>query len=629
MSHARPVTRLVTESLQSLPWTRSSITLGRPYRVQYRFRPFSSHVRYLHRFALADGQREYELLEQQQQAQLTRPFAPWEAFEGDGFDDGKSVANKPANVKRNTLALAEDTALQLNYDVHVAVEEAKIQGRTASELYDILRIAAGEGSVPSIFKVQACINVLIKEHGEQPNLRLYSALILAQCRADGSVAVVERLLDEMSRDGFELDIGACHDVLKVLSVHPDYLLRSKILLYMRNRWFQLSYSGWHDVAASLIREGSLEIAMDYMDDMRREGIRILGWLYDMMIYALAEREEMDEVLRLLRQRVTDGDLNISPTLWYYLLDVSSRVLHYDLASYIWKSRVKTHHLNPPSGTCANLMNLAARNGDPELAQDVFEFLGKRDTVFEPQHYEMIIEAYVNVNMPENGFYVLSAMQEANVLPSEGTTRRLLVWLRAHPERTQHMYNVLCDIKEKGGPIPVAAMNVLIEAAVHHRKLDQAIDLYKAIPEMCMGSANLATFNALLKLCRQLQRKDLALTLASEMVALRVMPDAMTYDRMMLVCLIGEDYEDGLRYYMEMRAKRFEPRFGSALMLVKTLTKWGDKRVYGVLEDLAVMDLPLRVNELRRWVKENFGKKEHVKLISYKGDDEANVKMDGQ
>jgi hypothetical protein len=510
---------------------------------------------------------------------------------------------------RNSLATWEDSSLIWGYDHHVGIETTKIQGRTSSEIHSILRVAASEGSVASIYRVQACLNYLLKELQEQPSIRLYSALILAQCRADGSVMEVERLLKEMSEEGFEMDNGVCHDVLKVLSVHPDYLLRTEVLNHMRAKWYQLSDGGWHDVVAGLIREGSLEIAMDRMEEMQRTGIRILPWLYDLIIYALAEREEMDAVLRLLEQRVAQGDMNISGTLWYYLLDVSGRALHYDLASYVWNSRVRPHYLNPSSGICLNVMTVAARERDTELAQDVFDFLARRETVFEAQHYELLIEAYVNAGIPENGFYILSAMQQAGVIPNSGTTRRLWTHLRQHETSVEAMFPVLQTLKEKGQPVPVAAANVLIEVAIHHGSLPQAIDLYKAIPSICVSGANLATFNTLFKMCHRQARKDLALTLAGEMVAMRVVPDALTYDRMMLCCLPHDDYEDGVLYYREMRAKGFEPRFGTALVLVRTLARWGDARVDRVLDELEGMDLPIRMVELRKWVAANFGRRE--------------------
>jgi hypothetical protein len=339
MSHVRPVTRLVADSLHSLPWNRTSIALGRPYRQQYRFRKFDSHPRRVHSFA-AGAQSDAGLLDQKcdvPERQERTFFDPWEKPARSDDTAGYADANghttyKPVTAKKNTLVSREDSCLVYGYDDKVALEEEKIQGRTANEIYSVLRVAASEGTVASIFKVQACLNYLVKELGEAtPNLRLYAALILAQCRADGSVAEVERLVEEMHREGFELDVGACHDVLKVLSVHPDYLLRAEILYYMRAKWFQLSDAGWHDVVAGLIREGSLEMAMERMEEMGRQGIRTLGWLYDLMIYALAEREELDEVLKLIRQRAAQGEVNISATLWYYLLDVSSQVLHVRLS----------------------------------------------------------------------------------------------------------------------------------------------------------------------------------------------------------------------------------------------------------------------------------------------------------
>ena len=616
---------------------RTSIALGRPYRAQYRFRYARQRTLYTQRNAQQPSSYPNEI---ETHDDAPPSFDPWDKPASSTSSTATSF--RPISASKNTLVTHEDSALTFGYDTHVKNEYAKIQGRTASEIHSILRVAASEGTVHSIYRVQACVNYLLQELGEGPSVRLYSALILAQCRADGSVAEVERLLEEMGREGLEMDNSVCHDILKVLSVHPDYILRTQVLDYMRGKWFQLSDGGWHDVTAGLVREGSLEMAMERVEEMQRSGIRVLGWLYDLLTYSLAEREEMDEVLRLLQERVQAGDTNISPSLFYHLLDASARVLHYPLASYIWNSRVRTRYLNPSSGICLNTMALAAREADTALAQDVFDFLGRRDTTFEAQHYEVLIESYVNAGVPENGFYILSAMQAAGVVPTDGTTRRLaeyLMYPAAPADIVESMFAVLENIREKGGAIPVAAVNVLLETASSRQNLEQALELYGSIPEICDaagGTPNLATFNQLFRLCHKMARKDVALRLAGEMVKARVLPDALTYDRMMLVCLRATTpsppshsvhptekeplYEDGMRYYREMRAKGFEPRFGSALALVRTLTQAGDARVDEVLDELEGMDLPIRIAELRKWVAVNFGKVEagEVESLDIKG-----------
>lgn len=107
----------------------------------------------------------------------------------------------------------------------------------------------------------------------------------------------------------------------------DYLLRADVLAYMRQRWFGLTADGFHDVAAGLFREGQFELAVDTLRDMRVEGIHIQPWLYDMAVYLLAQKGEIDEALNLMKERVAAGELNISKNVWYCLLDVASQKFH--------------------------------------------------------------------------------------------------------------------------------------------------------------------------------------------------------------------------------------------------------------------------------------------------------------
>lgn len=80
-------------------------------------------------------------------------------------------------------------------------------------LYHRLRSGAGRGDIKW---VTTCVEYLVKERQEQPNLRLYNALILANVSPEeGSAARVDALLEEMRDEGLEPDSGVCHCVLKV------------------------------------------------------------------------------------------------------------------------------------------------------------------------------------------------------------------------------------------------------------------------------------------------------------------------------------------------------------------------------------------------------------------------------
>lgn len=339
MNYVRPVTRLVADSLHSSPWTRSSLSLGRPYNTKYRFRSLHASTRAARRLVedLRVPQEEIPVYEKSLNygGRTERGHSAYNSSAPEYYEAWEKPVPEARRREADSkvLVTAYDAAFDYGYEKHVREQMNQLRGRSTSDIYDHLRVAASLGTVASIYKVQACVNYLFTELGEEPNLKIYSALILANCRADGSIAEVERLLKEMEfHEGLELDVGACHDLLKVLSVHPDYMLRTEVLQYMRSKWYTVTENGHTDIAAGLFREGQWEFALDKMDWMRSEGIRIQGWLYELALYALGEKEELDEVLRLVRQKVADGDMQvagmqISGTLWHYLLDVSSRALH--------------------------------------------------------------------------------------------------------------------------------------------------------------------------------------------------------------------------------------------------------------------------------------------------------------
>lgn len=95
--------------------------------------------------------------------------------------------------------------------------------------------------------------------------------------------------------------------------------------YMRERWFGISSDGLHDVTAAMLREGQYELALDRIDAMVQDGVPVQSWLYDMAIYMLGEVGEIDEAFRLISSRTNEP--NISPDLWYHLLDAASSAYH--------------------------------------------------------------------------------------------------------------------------------------------------------------------------------------------------------------------------------------------------------------------------------------------------------------
>ena len=503
------------------------------------------------------------------------------------------------------------------------------------ELYAQLRALAVKG------KVRECRQItehLVRERQERPSVTLFAYLILSNVgHEEGAAWRVIEMLEEMDQLGLQPDTGVCHAVLKVLAVHMDHLLRSDVLEWMRTRWLNVTEDGQHDIAAGLFREGLFEQALERLDIMRREGIRPAKWLQDLAAYMLCAAGEIEEASRLMRARMDSGELNISRTLWHTLLDTGSADRHHASTSLVWSTQANTAYLNPSSGVCLNVLTTASRAGDAELATDVFTHLGKRGTAFQKIHYQLLIDCYLTSEIPDlqRALSILSIMTADNLPPSRTETRSLYLLLCKSPPMVAEALGHLRELHAQGRKVPLAALNLLLECHVMQNDLTSAMNIYKQIHKFVPLAegvkktfADVETFNFLLKGCRTAEPPDseLASFLISELLALRIKPNALTYDRLILVFIeagvhslklarsaasantteSAEHRTKGLellewayRHFLDMQAVSRQspdnehkesrsnplwmPRYGTLEKLARELALVGDERCWDVLQ----------------------------------------------
>ena len=339
--------------------------------------------------------------------------------------------------------------------------------------------------------------------------------------------------------------------------------------------------------AGLVRERQLELALDTLEQMPKEGMKVDSWLYDLIIYTLCSAEEFDSAINLMQRRISFGELNISATLWYYLLDTASRALHHRGTLFSYKARVESSYLNPPAGICINILSTAARHGDIYLATSVLRVLGRRSgNPIQLHHYEALLETYVAAKDVRTSFTLLTIMAAAGHPPTEASTRPIFTYLTQSPSLAATAVSMLEELHEQDRKIPIQAVNVVMEGYIFHRDLASALSVYKTLHRFGDSlNPNTETFNLLFRGCSQAARKDLAMFLASEMVALKIAPDKLTYDRLTLVCLNSENsIDDAWRYFDEMRGLGWWPRNGTAMALARRACARGDQRIWTLLKD---------------------------------------------
>ena len=203
------------------------------------------------------------------------------------------------------------------------------------------------------------------------------------------------------------------------------------------------------------------------------------------------------------------------------------------------------------------------------------------------------------------------MSKAGLEPDSSSTRPLYLYLSSSEDLPSQGWKVLHELHEHGHAVPIAAINVVIEASMSVGHIDEAVGLYKQLHTLCESGANTETFNVVLQGCSHRKSKDLAMFLASEMAALGVKPDQLTYDRLILACLSEDDYEDAFLYLEEMKAaadlkgnEGWWVRSGTATALVKRCVTHGDDRAWLMLNEMDKKGYS-KSGRLRTWAEQNW------------------------
>lgn len=252
-------------------------------------------------------------------------------------------------------------------------------------------------------------------------------------------------------------------------------------------------------------------------------------------------------------------------------------------------------MNPSDGICANALNVAARFADPILATSAVRLLSSRRTTLSPFHYEALLASYVGSDDMKTAFRIIGVIERAGFVPDSAMARPIFVHLTTSPELPSIAWKILEEQFESGHNVHTMAVNVVIEATTANGHFLEAMSLYKDLHNICKSGPNTDTFNVLLQGAEKAQNKDHAMFLASEMLALGVKADFLTYDRLIMICLRDDDYEDAFNYLHEMITvgkDKFENgmkgwwiRCGTATELARRCIKEGDPRARHIIEEM--------------------------------------------
>ncbi|KAK5205025.1 hypothetical protein LTR41_009235 [Exophiala xenobiotica] len=226
--------------------------------------------------------------------------------------------------------------------------------------------------------IQDLLRLLVKDRKIKPDSRHYEALILGNCSAEqGSVDNVKSIMDDMEREGLAISPSIHYAVLTVLAVHPDTYLRTTILQRLAQQWVTIPPLYVQLNIVAMIREGQLELATVELENLQQKGTPIETWVWTIYIHAICDDRHDFEGLLQLFYKLHDSNFPFPRHTLLHVLLIASRKGNGDneegavaLTKWIWYTYVENMHIIPDKGICINVLHIAARNKDIDLAESV-------------------------------------------------------------------------------------------------------------------------------------------------------------------------------------------------------------------------------------------------------------------
>jgi pentatricopeptide repeat protein len=309
------------------------------------------------------------------------------------------------------------------------------------------------------------------------------------------------------------------------------------------------------VAAGLLRENQLELALEHVALMERKDIFVENWLHSIIVYTLCDHRELDEVYKVMHARVDQGH-DMTRQLWMHVLAEAGKHGHYPMTHYVWRRMVELGYMHPPVEVCDDVLKIAANAGDTELASSVFRYLSEGGNQLDRTQYERLVETHVAAGDLPAAFETLCTMHEAEIPLANSSTESILTYMIQSKVDRREAWQILKRLKNAKRSIPIDSVRVIADLCEHDAHddptvVDDGVGFYKELYTLCPEGADVRVYNALIRMCRTARNRESGMFLVKEMASLGVVPNGVTFESIILMCLDAGNFRSGFMYFQDL------------------------------------------------------------------------------
>ncbi|KAJ1811775.1 hypothetical protein LPJ75_003980 [Coemansia sp. RSA 2598] len=344
----------------------------------------------------------------------------------------------------------------------------------------------------------------------------------------------------------------------------------------------------------LSHQGQAEHAYSVFLEMRSRGFIPSRNTCDALAGALGSIGEPGIALEIILE-ARDRGISLSSASMVKVLHSAALQLSPEPFKHCWKQLTGVMSFDVPEGDCDAGMNIAARTGDVDLAQDIVEVMKRRGFPITESQFEALFETLVRDSRWTVALNVLNIMREHSYGKESMTLRSMKHIISSHGSKKALEIvdtifdNMLKDQKNMPYAVDSVTLDALVSAVAMTGIAAQAAErLRKWYPKLKIKRTP-SSYAVVLDGCILSKDKVLAESLMADLLDVdKLRPTQQIYEKMILVSTSQFNYEDAFLYLQAMKAQGMVPSWKIYSTLVRRCAKVRDPRARVALKEMAEM-----------------------------------------
>jgi len=430
-------------------------------------------------------------------------------------DLSANQAPAPLTSHRNRMMKA---LKERDYDKVLSLYEEMVENSVTPDLLALNCIVEAKARSEGTVAAQESLQVMLSQHPSlQPNSNTYVALV-RPCEQDGNMKLAFSLYEELLSLGQQPDLSMYNSLISTCTAANDFAAAEGIFTEMRDKGVKPKSMSYLKYIWACFRNRQPDLAYKMLLNMENE-------------WRVPTREDYARMLKLFKwHNHADGKLHCVQGI---VQDVN---MHSGSAS------ASLNALEPE--IISGLFREAQEKKRPDEVVRLAETLTQGGVKLDRFQQVGLIFAHLKLNQAVQAFEVLVDLYaNGQTLPPRAADG-IAADLAKHEASVDESYYLLESRKAAGKDVPLAAVNMVIEACAVMGDLDRAFATWAELEQFAL-EPDTGTYNALLRTCVETRELASGRRLLSRMAQDGVTPDSVTFMHQTAIYIMSRDSRQAL------------------------------------------------------------------------------------